>query len=178
MTENTQLEKNLYFEEIQQFRQSWIWFLIMPISLFGIIVFIYIMFMQFILGKPVGTNPMPNSMLIWFGPLMLVIMISIPILMYIMKLEVRIDSEAIHIRYFPFLKRNISLDEIVTCKVRKYKPLLEYGGWGIRWGPGGKAYNVSGSWGVQLKFTNGKKLLIGSQKANEFEAAVNSAKNL
>ena len=120
---------------------------------------------------------MPDYMLIWFGPLMLIIILCIPVLMYILRLEVRIDSQAIHVRFFPFLKRTIILNEIATCQARQYKPLLEFGGWGIRWGPGGKAYNVSGNRGVQLIFTNGKKLLIGSQRADEFESAVNSAKN-
>jgi hypothetical protein len=170
-------QTTVYFKEIQQFRQPWIWFLVIPITIFGIAVFIYIMYMQLILGKPVGSNPMPDDMLIWFGPLMLIIILCIPVLMYILKLEVRIDSQAIHIRFFPFLKRTILFHEIATCQARQYKPLLEFGGWGIRWGPGGKAYNVSGSRGVQLIFTNGKKLLIGSQRAEEFESAVNSAKN-
>lgn len=168
--------KNIYFEETQQFRQLWIWILTLPISLFGIAVFIYIMYMQLILVKPVGNNPMSNSMLIWFGPLMLIIIMGIPILLYIVKLEVRIDSEAIHIRYFPFLKKNFLLNEIATWQARKYKPFLEYGGWGLRWGPSGKAYNVSGNWGVQLQFKNGKKLLIGSQKAQDFARAIEYAK--
>jgi hypothetical protein len=40
---------------------------------------------------------------------------------------------------------------------------MEYGGWGIKYGKMGKAYNVSGNRGVQLEFTDGKRLLIGSQ---------------
>lgn len=40
----------------------------------------------------------------------------------------------------------------------------DYGGWGIRYGRKGKAFNVFGSRGLQLEFTNGKRLLIGSQK--------------
>ena len=108
---------------------------------------------------------------------MLIILISIPVLLYYSKLTVQVNSRVIHVHFTPFLKRDILLSDIASCQARNYKPLLEYGGWGVRWGPSGKAYNVSGSWGVQLKFTNGKKLLIGSQKAQEFEAAVNSAKN-
>ncbi|MBX2959059.1 MAG: hypothetical protein KF732_03800 [Flavobacteriales bacterium] len=53
--------------------------------------------------------------------------------------------------------------------VRQYSPLTEYGGWGIRLGLFGKgtAYNVSGNKGLQLEFTNNKKLLIGTNKPNE-----------
>jgi TATA-box binding protein (TBP) (component of TFIID and TFIIIB) len=44
----------------------------------------------------------------------------------------------------------------------------------------GKAYNVSGNQGVQLFFTNGKKLLIGTQKPEEITAIlkqINQLKN-
>jgi len=103
--------------------------------------------------------------------------LSIPVFLCYLKLTVQIDSRAIHVHFFPLLKKDIMVSEIAEWKARKYKPLLEYGGWGVRWGPSGKAYNVSGSWGVQLKFINGKKLLIGSQKAEEFASAIAKAKN-
>jgi hypothetical protein len=176
MVNGSQFEKKILFEEIQQFRQTWLWFIVLPLTIFGVIVFVYLMYMQLVLGKPVGDKPMSNGMLIWFGPLMLIIIVSIPILLFTSKLAVQIDAEAIHIRFTPFLKRDIGLNEIITWQARKYKPLLEYGGWGIRWGPSGKAYNISGSWGVQLQFMNGKRLLIGSQKAQDFARAIEYAK--
>jgi len=176
MLTGSQFGKNIYFEEIQQFRQPWLWFIVLPITIFGIVVFIYMLYVQLVLGKPVGDRPMPDGTLIWFGPLMLMIIAGIPILLFMSKLEVQIDAEAIHIRFTPFLEKDILLNEIVTWQARKYKPLLEYGGWGIRWGPSGKAYNISGSWGVQLQFTNGKRLLIGSQKAQDFARAIEYAK--
>jgi TATA-box binding protein (TBP) (component of TFIID and TFIIIB) len=65
--------------------------------------------------------------------------------------------------------------------VREYAPLSEYGGWGLRYSVNhGKAYNVSGNQGVQLFFTNGKKLLIGTQKPEEITAIlkqINQLKN-
>ncbi|MHC4338483.1 MAG: hypothetical protein ACYSTG_11155 [Planctomycetota bacterium] len=63
------------------------------------------------------------------------------------------------------------------CYARTYKPIREYGGWGIRYSfrKGiGRAYNMSGNKGVQLVFKNGKKLLIGSQKPDELAQAINS----
>lgn len=53
--------------------------------------------------------------------------------------------------------------------VREYKPILEYGGYGIRYSFSGKAYNVRGKMGLQLKFKDGGKLLIGTQKMEEME---------
>lgn len=176
MSNDFQSGKNIYFEETQKFRQPWLWFIVLPISVFGVSVFIYIMYLQLVLGKPVGDRPMPDSMLMWFGPLMIIIIAAIPILLYLSKLVVKLDAQAIHVHFTPFLKKDILLNEIAAWQARNYKPILEYGGWGIRWGPSGKAYNISGSWGVQLQFSNGKRLLIGSQRAQDFAHAIEIAK--
>lgn len=171
-----QLGKNIYFEEVQKFRQPWIWIIVLPITIVGVVVFAYLMYMQLVLGKPVGDKPMSDETLVWLGPLMLIIIVGIPILLYVSKLVVQIDAEAIRVHFTPFLRKDILLNDVVTWQARKYKPLLEYGGWGVRWGPSGKAYNVSGTWGVQLQFSNGKRLLIGSQKSQDFARAIEQAK--
>jgi hypothetical protein len=50
--------------------------------------------------------------------------------------------------------------------------MREYGGWGVKYGWAGKAYNISGNRGVQLKLSNGKGLLIGSQRPEELAQAI------
>jgi len=64
-------------------------------------------------------------------------------------------------------------DNIISCKIRTYKPIREYGGWGIRFSRKGRSYNVSGDRGVQLELTEGMLLLIGSQKAEQLADAIN-----
>jgi hypothetical protein len=59
--------------------------------------------------------------------------------------------------------------------VQTYRPIRDYGGWGIRYGRGGKAYNVSGNRGVMLELSDGQKLLIGSQRPEELANAINLA---
>ena len=69
----------------------------------------------------------------------------------------------------------IRLEDLTKYEVRTYSALKDYGGWGIRYGRRGKAYNVSGNCGVQLEFSNGDRLLFGSQKPEEFTKALNLA---
>ena len=114
------------------------------------------------------------------GILMLIIVgIGVPIaiaaLFLLLKLETEVRSDGLYIRFFPFHIHFIkfSPDDLSEFYTRQYKPIREYGGWGIRCSFGkGKAYNVSGNKGVQLVLQNGKKLLIGSQKAQELETAI------
>ena len=64
------------------------------------------------------------------------------------------------------------MEDLKTYEVRTYSALREYGGWGIRWGLNGKAYNVGGNRGVQLELSNGELILIGSRKPDEFAEAL------
>ncbi len=98
-----------------------------------------------------------------------------------MKLVTEVDSARLRVRFFPFVRRDIPLEDIIHWEARTYSPILEYGGWGIRTGlfrrGGGGALNARGNRGVQLRFADGKDLLVGSQRPEELAAAITLAKS-
>ena len=102
--------------------------------------------------------------------------IAVTILFFILKLETEVHSDGLYVRFYPMhiRFRKFTGKDLADHYSRTYKPIREYGGWGIRCSFTGKgrAYNVSGNKGVQFVLTNGKKLLIGSQKPDEFVAAI------
>lgn len=102
--------------------------------------------------------------------------LGIGLLIWVSKLETEVRQDGLYVRYFPFHThfRRFGAGDLSDYHARKYRPLLEYGGWGIRCGFNGRAYNVSGNEGVQLVFRNGKRLLIGSAKPSELETAIRS----
>lgn len=95
------------------------------------------------------------------------------------KLYVTIDEGAIYYRYPPFVnsEKRLTQADIKEAYVRKYEPIWEYGGWGYRIRPGkGRAMNVTGNQGLQLILSNGKQLLIGTQKPEAMRQAVRRLK--
>lgn len=94
-----------------------------------------------------------------------------------MNLTIEVRPDGLYFRFFPLHRsfRKIASEDLAGYEVRTYSPLKDYGGWGIRYGRRGKAYNVSGNRGVQLEFSNGDKLLLGSQKPEELAEAMNLA---
>ena len=120
-----------------------------------------------------------NSMVIWEIFLAVFVGIGVPIaitaLFLLLKLQTEVRTDGLYVRFFPFhihFKR-FAAEDLSEYHARQYKPIREYGGWGIRCSlRNGRAYNVSGNKGVQLVFKSGKKLLIGSQKPDELEAAI------
>src|SRR5690554_3845480 len=154
------------FQETQRFTQWWLWLLLFSVSL-TIYRPIYMAISE---GQPLDAGQ-------WVGVIILAVVI---LFMFIIRLDTRIDERGIYVKFFPVIPKFkfYPWEEISTAVVRKYSPLMEYGGWGIRFGWNGKAYNIKGNKGLQLKFKSGNALLIGTQKAEELQKVLNEIKIL
>jgi hypothetical protein len=152
----------ILFKETQRFNQKWIIILVsipVLITLWGIV-------QQIVLGKPFGNNPAPD----WVLLLSLLVPLLIIGFIFGLALHTRIDKNGIYYRFAPIHRheRWIRWSEVKDAYVRKYKPISEFGGWGFRMGGrSGKALNTSGNMGLQILFRDGKRLLLGTQKPDE-----------
>ncbi len=169
------MNSEILFSESQRFTQKWLWIAI----IIGFAIVFYGMIEQVFFGIPFGNRPMSNNGLIISNS----IFILVGLLMMSMQLKTEIREGGIYYQLFPFhLKmKKIAFDDIEKIYVREYKPLMEYGGWGIRLGLFGKgwAINLSGNKGIQIEFKDkGKrKFLIGTQKSEEVEVVLGKLKN-
>jgi hypothetical protein len=143
---------NPRFREVQRFHQPWIWVLLGGITL-----------LMIVLG--------PIS---WGG---LVVVGTIAAFLYSLRLRTEVRADGIYFKMWPLHRsfRRISWSDIKQYESKQYRPLREFGGWGIRWTPGKVAYNVSGNRGVWIEQTNGRAVLIGSQHPDEFAKAIDEA---
>jgi len=165
--------QSIVFQEEQQFRQPWI-SLGIGASLLGLLPLWYGVYQQLVEGIPWGDNPTSDDVLVLITTGMTGLILGVMVLFVKSRLVVTIGSEGIEYRFFPFHRRihTVPWSEIGNAYVRTYRPIVEYGGWGIRYGLRGKAYNVSGNQGLQLELKNGKKVLFGTQQPQEMETAV------
>lgn len=162
--------ENPLFEETQQFRQVWVWLILVGVFL----LLSYEVYQQIILDNVFGQAPTPDLVLflIW-----LFIGIGLPAGFYNARLVTKVYPGRISIRFHPIHRseHEYPLGQIERVEAVTYRPILHYGGWGIRVGWGGKAYNVSGRHGVKLHFSSGRPLLIGSQRPEELTEAIERA---
>ncbi|HET9658751.1 MAG TPA: DUF6141 family protein [Thermomicrobiales bacterium] len=159
------------YSETQYSRQSWLALIIALLALLGWGLFVQ----QIVRDKPVGSDPMPD-LGVWIIALLLGVVLPLFFLWF--RMETTVYPDRVEIRMVPFVHRRFRPDEIAGAAARSYQPLREYGGWGVRWGLRGfrsnRAYNVKGDQGVQLMLTNGDRVLIGTQRPQELEAAIRS----
>jgi hypothetical protein len=155
--------------EEQGFRQPWLWLLI----LFLVALQWWGFIQQIVLGQPWGNNPAPDWMMVL---LWLVIGIGLPLFFLYLRLIVTVSDEAIDIRFRPLTRRTIPMADVTHVEARTYAALREYGGWGIRGWGGKRAYNVSGDRGVELTLADGRKVMIGCQRADDLAQAIAAAR--
>jgi hypothetical protein len=154
------------FKEEQQFRQWWYILMILASIVPVMVMCIYTLYMQIVKNVQIGDTPPPNAVLV-------VIFLALCVSLWVtfsLKLEVWIDQDGIHYRFFPLVYKDrlISREEIQRYEIRKYSAVYNYGGRGLRRGFGrkwGKALTVSGNSGLQLYLTSGKKVLFGTQRS-------------
>jgi len=162
------------FHEVQRFRQTWIWALTLLLCVVPVGVMLWGVYQQLVLGKPFGDNPMSDRGMIVLTVVVVIIVGGIVWMVGFSSLTTEVSSRGIRVRFSPFHRkwREFRTDEIEEVKVGKYRPIAEYGGWGLRMGLKGWAYNVSGNQGAENRFRSGKNLLIGTQKPSELALAL------
>ena len=163
------MRKGPLFTERQYFRR-W-WFLLFIVGLEALMIWAFVQ--QILMGVPWGDNPASDELLV---AIFIVFGVLFPLFLVSTNLRVIVESDRLKVRFFPFHLRCriIGRDDILSHEIVAYSALRDFGGAGIRYGRQGKAYIVSGGRGVQLTFTNGDRLLLGSQRADELDAALSS----
>ncbi|GAB4316414.1 MAG: hypothetical protein Kow00127_07900 [Bacteroidales bacterium] len=103
--------------------------------------------------------------------------IAILLLFRVARLETKITDEGVYYRYFPFIprQRHIPVSKILSWEVRKYRALVEFGGWGIRRRRFGRkrAFTAFGNQGFELFLDDGKEILFGTQNPGRVREALN-----
>lgn len=151
------------FKEIQRFTHVGVWLPVVAVAA----AVIWLFLQQVVFDTPVGKE-LASDLVLWV--ILILVGIGLPWFMHAVRLETTVAEDHILVRFWPLSSRTIYHKDIKSYGARDYRPIREYGGWGIRCSrKNGRAYSISGSKGLQLELADGKKVLIGSQKADEFE---------
>jgi len=89
-------------------------------------------------------------------------------------LDVRLDATGAYYRLLPLQWRwqHVAWPEVARAYLRRYDPLSEYGGWGIKGTARNRAYNIANDEGLQLELRDGRRVLLGTQRPTELAQAL------
>lgn len=166
------------FEETQKFDQ--VWFRLLGLGILGGALFfiVFSSYHQLIQGVPFGDRPLPDRALVIVNVLILLFSIVMTLWLTNLKLTTRLDRRGLSINYWPLARRNLPLEKIASWQAMDYHPIRDYGGWGVRYSLTQRhwVYSVKGHRGVLLELSDGKKLMLGSGRADELAQAIAEAK--
>lgn len=147
-----------YFHEDQHFRQSWLWAAI-AFPIVAVVV-------------TLASAPRVD----WSGTAIAGAVCALVALLFgLARLETEVRDDAVYVRFHGIWPtRRIQLDDIASHEARHYT-MWDSGGWGVHLGLAGMSYNVSGNEGVRFRLKNGSGVLVGTQRPQEFAAAVAKA---
>ena len=168
------MEKVLFNEE-QRYDQRRLTLLMLTMVFVAVGPFIYGIYSQEVLNKPFGDKSTSTESLVLICSLSVLMIGLTMLILFKIRLKTKITNEALWISYPPIRKKwkKIAPEEIEKYEIRTYRAKREYGGHGMkRRIRSGMSYTVSGNIGLQLYFKNGKKLLVGTQKKQAIEYAM------
>lgn len=87
----------------------------------------------------------------------------------------RVTPDSVSVRFGFLYQTKIPIAEVRQAEAVQYRPVAEYGGWGIRGFGKKRALNARGNRGVLLTRTDGSTVMIGSQKPRELLDALAKA---
>jgi len=154
------------FKETQRFNQWWL-------IIFEVIVLLFVVFDLLKEFQHIKNGTGSKSITAMVLSMIMILMVFLFI--HALKLNSKIDENGISYQFFPIhLKyKNIPWSDLSKCYVRKYSPILEYGGWGFRgFNKSSRAFNIKGNMGIQLEFVDGAKLLIGTQNPEKAKLTI------
>lgn len=166
-----------HFEEVQMFRESrWIWYIFIPFTLVTFIPIGSGIYQQLVLRHPWGDRPMNDATLLGLFFFTLLCWCLVAWMLYSVKLEVYIDTEGIHYRFFPnrYTWRLIVKGEIVSYEIHRKKNIVETGGIGYHRNlfRNSRSMIIKGSVYIRFVLSGNRKILIGTQNPEAFDRAI------
>ena len=148
------------FIENQRFTQWWVWAVMIVPALIAVGTIIYFVAKLSLFSARL-------HMLL----LTLAIPLAVPALFFVMRLNIVLTSQHLTARFFP-MRRRIELSDMTSFRAITYT-LRDFGGWGIKWARDGSlVLNVSGNRAIRINRRSGKSLILGTQRADDFAAAL------
>lgn len=151
------------FEERQRMRQPWL------LSLVAVIVVgSWAVLVDSLLDDDSGSP-------LWGAALVVLLFgMWLPWVMWSLELRTVVDPAGLDVRFHIGIGgHHFPMSDMASVRAVTYRPIRDFGGWGVRWGwHRSRAYNVSGDRGVEVIDTDGRRWVIGSQRADELEAAL------
>ena len=152
---------------------AWVWVLMGAAFLASIGPSLYFAYGQGVPGQPVegmsvrGAGMLAGVVALVFGLLLATFSC--------LDAEVRSDHILVSFGPLRLIRKRIRYSDVRRVGAVTYRPLREFGGWGIRWRPGKSAWTIRGNQAVNIELRNGKTVFVGSRFPRRLAGRIKAA---
>lgn len=169
-------ESGPIFEERQKMDMLWLRIagavpLVAAVAIFG-----WGIYRQIITGQPWGNKPMSDTALILIAIFAVASASAITVALFAVQMRTLVYPNRVVLRYRPFKTRVTLASEISAASSATYRPIRDFGGWGVRRSIRRNAwiYSMTGDQAVDLTLDGDIHLFIGTRRPVELESAIRS----
>ena len=109
-----------------------------------------------------------------FGGVFLLIL-AIHLLFTCLDVEVHDDHVLVAFGPIRLVRKGIPFADIEAVRGLTYRPILEFGGWGVRWRGKRTAWTIRGNQAVAVTLQSGKEVYVGSRHPQRLAGAIRTA---
>jgi hypothetical protein len=102
----------------------------------------------------------------------LVFAAGIEVLLGGLTVQVKESRLFMHLGRVPLVRRSVAFEDITSLEAVRYRPIRDYGGWGVRGWGARKAWSARGDRAVALTLAGDRLLLIGSDHPRRLEERI------
>ena len=131
----------------------------------------YAIYGHVVLGHP-AENPSARVLIAGGLAIMFAVFFSI-----FMCLDVEVRSDHLFIALGPIhlVRRRIRYSDVEAVSAVIYRPIREFGGWGVRWWGGKTAWTIRGNRAVKVELRSGKAVYVGSRYPQRLAGRIEAA---
>ena len=154
---------------------AWVWALLWGACLLGAGATAYGAYQQAVLGEPFGDEPISTLGLAILAGAALLFPFLLTALFMCLDVEVRANHLFVAFGPVHFARKRIRYSDMEAVRGVTYRPIRDFGGWGVRWRGRKTAWTIRGNEAVKVTLQNGKEVYVGSRFARRLAGRIEVA---
>lgn len=142
---------------------AWVWLLMAGACVLGIGATLFAAFQQPDPGEIARGDSLSQLGSVLVGGGVLLFFVAMTSIFMCLDVEVRSDHLFISLGPVHLVRRRIRYADIESVRAVTYRPIREFGGWGIRWRGRRTAWTIRGNQAVAITLQSGREIYVGSR---------------
>jgi hypothetical protein len=88
------------------------------------------------------------------------------------RMKTEIKGDLLLVRMRPLKDLTLRVEDVSNVEPVSYNPISDFGGWGVRYGLGGRMYSARGDRAIKLTLKSGEVLYIGTGQPDRLSAEI------